>query len=112
MYDGDGTVGPLSDRFETYPPYLGGKGIGADDENCRAGPQLLLQQARCALCAGDDIVGLGREPHSAQMLGDFGRSARGVVGDIQHAGSDRGEGFDGAVRRFVAAEHGAVEVEK
>jgi hypothetical protein len=74
--------------------------------------QLLSQQARCALGAGYDIVGLRHEPHSAQMLGDFGRSTRGVVGDIQHAGADRGEGFDGAVRRFVAAENGAVEVEK
>jgi hypothetical protein len=46
------------------------------------------------------------------VLGDFGRSARGIVGDEQDAGPDYGESFDGAGSRFMAAEDRAVEVEK
>jgi hypothetical protein len=46
------------------------------------------------------------------MLRDFGRSARGVVGDEQNAGADYGQCFDRADRRFMSAKNGAVEVEK
>jgi hypothetical protein len=46
------------------------------------------------------------------MLGHLGGSAGGVVGDEQCPGTDYCEGFDGAWRGFVAAEDGAIEVEK
>ena len=43
--------------------------------------QLFLQQPGGGLSAGDDVVGLGGEAHLTQVLGDFGSSAGGVVGD-------------------------------
>jgi hypothetical protein len=46
------------------------------------------------------------------VLGDFGRSAGGVVGDEQDAGADYRERVDGAGRGFVAAEDRAVKIEK
>jgi hypothetical protein len=112
LYDGDRTVGPLPDGLEAHFPDFGRKRIGADDEDRRSGFQLFLQQPRGALSAGDDVVGLGREAHRTQVLGDFGRSARGVVGHEQRPGADYGQSFDGARRGFMAAEDGAVEVEK
>jgi hypothetical protein len=46
------------------------------------------------------------------VLGDFGRSAGGVVGDEQRPGADYRQGIDGARRGFMAAEDGAVEVQE
>ena len=112
LHDGDRTVGPLPDGLEAHLPDFGRKRIGADDEDRRSGLQLLLQQTCGALSAGDDVVGFGREAHRAQVLGDFGRSAGGVVGDEQDAGADYGQCLDGAGCGFMAAEDGAVEVEE
>jgi hypothetical protein len=95
----------------TFPDF-GRKRIGADDEDGRSGLQLLLQQTCGALSAGDDVVGFGREAHRAQVLGDFGRSAGGVVGDEQDAGVDYGQSLDCAGSGFMATEDGAVEVDE
>jgi hypothetical protein len=46
------------------------------------------------------------------MLGDFGRPAGGVIGDEQNARADYRECLDGADSGFMAAEDGAVEIEK
>ena len=51
-------------------------------------------------------------PCATQVLGDFGRSAGGVVRDKQDAGADDGQGFDGAWSWLMAAEYGAVEIEQ
>ena len=91
---------------------FGRKRIGADDEDRRSGLQLLLQQTCGALSTGDDVVGFGGEAHRTQVLGDFGRSAGGVVRDEQDAGADCGQGLDGAGRGFMSAEDRAVEIEE
>ena len=67
---------------------------------------------RRTLGTGDDVFGCGGETHRAQMLGDLVGTAGGVVGDVQRAGGDGRQGVDGAGRGFVAAEYGAVEIEK
>jgi hypothetical protein len=110
--DGNGAVGPLPDRLEAHLADFGRKRIGADDQNGGTGLQLLLQQACGALCAGDDVAGVRSEAHVTQVLGDFGRSSGRVVGDEQDAGPDYRQGLDGAFGWFMAAENGAVEIEK
>jgi hypothetical protein len=64
------------------------------------------------LSAGDDVVGLGRKPECAQMLGDLSRTAGGVVGDEQCPGTNCCQGFDGTGSGFMATEDSAIEVEK
>jgi hypothetical protein len=112
LHDGDRTLGPLTDGHQAHFPDFRRKRIGADDEDRRSGLQLLGQQPRGALRAGNDVVGLGSEAHRTQVLGDFGRSAGGVVGDEQYPGADHGQGLDSAWRGFMAAEDRAIEVEK
>jgi hypothetical protein len=46
------------------------------------------------------------------MLGDFGRSAGGVIGDEKDPRADYRECLDGAVSGFMAAKDRAVEIEK
>ena len=112
LHDGDRTVGPLPDGRQAHFPDFGRKRISADDEDRRCGLQLHGKQPGGALSAGDDVVGLGCEAHRTQVLGDFGRSAGGVVGDEQYPGADDGQRLDGAGRGFMSAEDRAVEVEE
>ena len=70
------------------------------------------QQARRALGAGHDVVGLGGETHRVQMLGHLGRIAGRVVGDVKGAGAHGGEGLDRSGGGFLTAEYGPVEVEE
>ena len=70
------------------------------------------QQARRALGAGHDIVGLGGETHRVQMVGHLGRFAGRVVGDVKGAGTHSREGLDRSGGGFLSAEYGPVEVEE
>ena len=74
--------------------------------------QLFLQQPGRALRARDDVVRFGCKAHRTEVLGDFSRPSGGVIGDEQDARADYRECLDGAGSGFMAAEDGAVEIEK
>ena len=112
LHHRDRLVGEQPHRRQPRRGHLRGQRVGTDHQHLCPGGQLLREQCRGALGAGDHVVGGGGETELAKVLGHLLGGAGGIVGDEQLAGVGPVQRVDGALGRLMAAENGAVEVEQ